>query len=260
MARPCRLIAVLSILLFFNTAVWGQEKLRIACLPDFSPFAEYDRDVGWRGPDVDIIKEMFRRSGLELDIVMRPIKRLFMQMNSGDIDGACAMFRRPERDAWASYVVPVHYSDYKVFVRSGSEFTFTGKTAELFGKRIGKSRGYSLGAEFDAAREFGHIKVVEGNSFKGLVEMLQAGRVDAFVGNAQIFQKSIDSLGGQSQIVALPVSYFSIPSYFSLSKNSTRIDVKAVGEKLARSYAEMLADDFMKEMSVQYPQYTFRLQ
>ncbi len=260
MTRPYWLIAVLSMLLFFSAASGGHEKLRIACLPDFSPFAEYDRDAGWRGPDVDIIREMFRRSGLELDIVMRPIKRLFMQMNNGDIDGACAMFRRPERDAWASYIVPVHYSDYKIFVRLGGEFAFTGKTTELAGKRVGKSRGYSLGAEFDAARELGYIKVVEGNSYKGLVEMLQAGRVDAFVGNAQIFQRSIDSLGGQSQIVALPVRYFSIPSYFSLSKNSSRIDVKAVGEKLARAYAEMLADDFMEEMSAQYPHYNFREQ
>ncbi len=257
--RSLSIVTLVGLLMLLSVNVESDDKkaLRIACLPNVSPFIEQDTSGGWSGPDVDVITEMFRRSELELEIVMRPAKRMFMQMQNGEIDGTCTLFRNAEREHWAKYVVPVHYSVYKVYVKKGNEFLFTGNTEELFGKRVGKTRGYYFGEDFDAAQAAGHIKVVEGNKYKSLFAMLEHDRIDMVIGNTQMVQRNLKDLGKEGSVSALPISYFFVPSYLALSKNAQNPDLNTIHKKLSEAYLAMESENFMRDLSDKYPDYQF---
>ena len=149
---------------------------------DFPPFSFIDQDKQVRGVDVDLMYEMADRLGIKLNIELVPWKRLLSMTKNGDIAGSFSLFKTPEREAFAHFTYPVHYSTYKLFTVKSNPVRFE-NLKDLYGKRIGLSAGFVISDEFDAARVRGDINVVEIYHYDDAFRRLFKGGVDAFVAN-----------------------------------------------------------------------------
>jgi len=202
------LIAVLF-LLFPIIAV--AESFNIVADDDFPPYSYIDSDKKVKGIDVDLLHEMAKRLGIEVNIKLVPWKRLLLMTQKGDIFGAFSLFKTPTRESFAHFTYPVHYSTFVLFTTKGNDIKFE-SVNDLYGKRIGLQAGFAISPEFDAARKRGDIHVVEfynhGQSFRRLLK----GGVDAFVGNKLVVEYKLNekfntkplSAGNLSDIISLP--------------------------------------------------------
>jgi len=149
---------------------------------DFPPFSYIDQDEQVRGIDVDLMHEMASRLGIKVNIELVPWKRLLSMTKNGDVVGSFSLFKTPEREAFAHFTYPVHYSTYKLFTVKNNPVSFE-NIDSLYGKRIGLSAGFVISDDFDAARARGDINVVEIYHYDDAFRRLVKGGIDAFVGN-----------------------------------------------------------------------------
>ena len=200
----------------------GEEKvrLRLATVPEFTPFVWTDPSGKAKGIDVDIVREMCRRMDMDCRLQFVPWPRVLSRIRSGSVDGGFAGFRTRERRAFAHFPAhPLHFSTYSLFVKAGEEFDFS-KTEDLYGKTIGINRGFRINDEFHRAVDQGRIKVQEVNSLEqNIRKLLAGGRIDAVAANHHKLRRLINGMGVQCELTCLPVPITPPrPSYLMISR------------------------------------------
>lgn len=106
-----------------------------------------------------IVAAVGQRLGWALQLRARPFKRILSDLASGDTC-AGALVRTPEREAYALFSNPYYTERLQVYSMRGAARPFQG-LSDLAGRRVGVIRGWSYGAEFDAARQIGGFEVEE---------------------------------------------------------------------------------------------------
>jgi len=189
---------------------------------DFPPFSFTDQNNQLKGIDVEMAQEMAKRLGIKAEITLVPWKRLLHLTKQGDVFGSFSLFRTPEREAFALYTYPIHYSTHKLFTRKGNDIKFDA-LKDLYGKRVGIEAGFAISNEFDAARAKGDIDVVEFFNFEDAFRRILRGGIDAFVGNELVIKYKIagrySKVKNISDITSLPKPVKeSRSAFFVLSK------------------------------------------
>jgi len=203
---------LIAVLLLLFPLIVAAESFNVVSDDDFPPYSFIDSDKKVKGIDVDLLHEMAKRLGIEVNIKLVPWKRLLLMTEKGDIFGAFSLFKTPARELFSLFTHPVHYSTFVLFTSKGSDIQFE-SIKDLYGKRIGLQAGFAISPEFDAARERGDIDVVEfynhGQSFRRLLK----GGLDAFVGNKLVVKYKL-----KEKMNAKPHSIESLSSIVSLPK------------------------------------------
>lgn len=176
---------------------------------DFPPYS-YERDGNIVGIDCDIVREMARRMGIRIRLELVPWARLIEMTKSGKADGAFSLFWTPERETFAMFAreQPIHRSLFYLFIRKDSTLTYNSIT-DLYGKKIGINRGFSINPEFDNAVKNHLITVEEVEGVVLNLLKLKAGRIDGFISNYVVvmyYLKSMESMKREIEHIPEPVT------------------------------------------------------
>lgn len=158
------------------------------------------------GIDVDLMRELKRRSGCAFEAETMKRARIWSELEQGRLDMTTSGVATPERErlyAFAPYIRLKHevwmLADKAGGVHNLAEFTANPAL------RWGVVRGYrhtpAYDAVLDQARAQG--RVVEATDDAALVRMLAEGTVDAFVGHAVVVRRYAEEHPRQPRLVAL---------------------------------------------------------
>lgn len=230
-------------------------QVRLKILGDFA-FPPYSSPRGAEpvGIDVDILRELGRRTGVQFDIELTPFKRVVESVRAGTVDGGMAVLRSAEREGFAIFTGVMHNSTYSLFVQRDSKMEFDGLPS-LHHKRIGKVRGFFISEDFDAEVAAGRIQLHETAGAEQGLHMLILGRVDAISGQTVVTRYLARQLGYADQVRPLPNPVVpDRPTYLVLSRASKLADKEALAERLRLGLEAMHKDGTIERIEARHLQ------
>ncbi|HZX18506.1 MAG TPA: transporter substrate-binding domain-containing protein [Pseudomonas sp.] len=236
-----RLAALLMVIASCTHAAESPTALRFATVDNFPPFS-YMENGNLTGIDIDLVYEMARRINISVQIQTYPWARVMGSVKSGEFDGAFAAFETAERQAFCLYVGVLHVEEFYLFVRKDNAFPYT-QIPDLYGKRVGIDRGVYVGEAFERAVNDGRIALEEVNDM-GMINIrkLNAGRIDAVIGDLGVMNYHLKLLGLEQRIVALQPIREPTPAYLVLSKASQLKNKVELQDRMRRALHDMWND------------------
>ena len=129
-----------------------------------------------RGVQVEILKEVGNRTGIEFSFHLSAWKRAIVESESGR--GAILGFSKSvEREKIWLYSEPIYFDEVIFVARKNEEFTFTG-LENLNGRKVAIKRGASYGDDFENAQAAGHFEAVYATDRVGQFRHLLSGQAD----------------------------------------------------------------------------------
>jgi len=247
------LLLLLLALLLLQAAAQAQTRLKVQGDYAFPPYSSLRANEP-HGIDVDILRELGRRTGVQFDIELTPFKRVVESVRGGTVDGGMAILRNPEREGFALFTGVMHNSTYSLFVRQDSKLVFDG-LASLHGKQIGKVRGFFVSEAFDAEVAAGRITVHETAGAEQGLSMLMLGRVDALSGQTVVTRYLARQAGLADDLRPLPTPLApDRPTYLVLSRASKLPDKEALAERLRLALEAMHKDGTIERIEARHLQ------
>lgn len=177
-----------------------------------------------KGIDYEVFQEIAKRLGFDFQIQMLPFRRALLFLEQGKKEAILLIYYKKEREGFLEYVIdePMHFSTYFVYVVKGKEFEIN-SIEDLYGKKIGKNRGFTISDEFDEAVRSGKILIDEVETRDQNIEKLLLGRIDAFVSNYASAQFVLKKMGMLDKIHHLEYPLVDKGVYLAFSKKSPNI-------------------------------------
>jgi len=230
------------------------EKTLIFCTVPGIPPLSFEEDGIVKGLFLDVFREVARRAGFEITLILHPMKRLEVYLQSGEVDGVIAVVRTEEREGYLVYSpLPIMVSRLLVFVKKGREFPFT-SINDLKGKKIGVIRGWKTeNIELEQAIQEGTIQAEEVTQYDQNLKKLMAERVDCLISSEQLTWYYANELGVAKDLVALetPIAKHSV--YSAISKYAKNIvDPQEFIQKMNAALDEVLSDGTYEQLQKQY--------
>lgn len=122
-----------------------------------------------------IVGAALEKIGMPARLEVQPFRRAMAGLGEASLAGG-AVVLTPERHALAAFSAPYFTETVGVYTRGGAPLR---SVEQLRGKRVGVIRGWSYGAEFDAARAANAFVVEEVDTDLANFRKLALGRVDA---------------------------------------------------------------------------------
>ena len=166
----------------------------------FPPY-EYVENEKPAGVLVEIVQEIFKKSGHNLILKHYPFKRAFHNAKLGRIDGLFNFYKNSERLEYFDYSEVVIKNPLVFFVRKDTAWTYSGLN-DLKGKIISVMRGYTYGSEFDNSDLF--IKDVS-NQHESSFKKVAARRSDGYPCDKLVGINVARKEGLMSELKILPV-------------------------------------------------------
>lgn len=217
----------------------------------YAPFTFTDDGGQLTGYDVEVVKALAARAGLEARFVPTPWDGIFLGLESKKFDLiANQIGKTPEREKKYLFTQDYLVSGAQVIVKSDRAGAFGGLDS-LVGLKVGTGVGsnYSkLLEEFNKAHPAKpiDIKYYDGN-ITTVLQDIAAGRLDATVNDRLTVGYSAKKLGVAVKLVGAPIAL--VPSHFVVRRG-------AEGEALARKLDEALAalkkDGTLAQLSVKW--------
>ncbi|ADU61059.1 MAG: transporter substrate-binding domain-containing protein [Pseudodesulfovibrio sp.] len=246
------LAALVLVVTFMAQAVRAQTFTFVSDM-DFAPYSMLSQGRA-SGIDVEVMTEAARRAGVEIEILLRPWDELVRMVKAGECDGAFALFKDEQRQEYAIFLeaVPLHYSDYVLFTKVGTNFSFR-SFDDLAGKTIGRAAGVSLGEEFEAAAKAGKMTLRTYPDQASALSGLISDEVSAYAGNIDVTYNRLKTMGMTSSIIYLPKKILEKkPAYVVLSRASDYPEKAEVGQKLERALDQMRRDGTYRDIAHRY--------
>ncbi|MBI9078850.1 MAG: amino acid ABC transporter substrate-binding protein [Pseudodesulfovibrio sp.] len=246
-------LVVAIVLISFVGSVEARQNLLFVADVDFAPYSMITEGKP-AGIDVEVLSEAARRAGLTVDIEFKSWDELVEMIRKGDCDGAVGLFKNPEREKYAMFMdaTPIHFSDYVLFTKVGSNFSFR-TYADLQGKTIGRVSGITLGSEFENALAKGTMQVREYADLASAIKGLLVNEIDAYAGNIDVTYYRLKSMGMTSSIIYLPKKIVTdLPAYLVMSRASKTEDRDRVMQGLERALDQMRKDGTYNKIARRY--------
>ena len=244
--------ALLLAVIMSSLSIQAQQTLTLGTIDNYKPF--YWQEAGTpKGSAVDVLLQACKQASITCNIKFMPWKRMLKNVEDGTLSGGFAAFKTPEREAYSMYTShPLHYSTFKVFVKKGSEFAFE-STADLYGKRIGVNRGFSVGSEIESAAASGKLNLIETNTTEQNLKKLSAGRIDGYISNADQLGVIIKQMNMGNEIVSLPrPTKKPQPAFLIFSKKSTIAKKEVLIQKLNAALKSMYDSAEVEKIEASY--------
>ena len=171
-------------------------------------YASYQVEGKNAGASVDIIGELARRSGCQLQIVWYPRGRMLNDFEAGRIDVAMGSVHTDARDQYASFM-PYSYTQFTLLLstRVATKYASLAEFIDRGTERLNLARGvvYSPDINAQLTRLAGSDRVELVNDFDVVFRKIMARRADATIAPAIIYAMHLKRLGIADQVVALPI-------------------------------------------------------
>ncbi|MCW8997071.1 MAG: transporter substrate-binding domain-containing protein, partial [Psychromonas sp.] len=191
----------------------------------------------------DMLKEIAKRTNLEIEFVNQPFKRALKSMKNGTADIMFGPNKTPEREVYMQYVnVPLAKIN-KVFYVNPDSSVIT-KYEDLQNKEIAICRGNIYFQRFD--RDLS-LKKRPVNKYEQAIKMLVKKRVDVVIIPEQEGEHLLQQLG-----VKLKKSPFVVAgksSYITISKKSSALKLQ---NKIQEAMKQMDADGTVQKILNRY--------
>ena len=240
LARLLMSLATICLLLF-APLLRAQQAPALTCYSTaFEPFVIVHANGEVGGIDVDVIREIAVRTGLNITISLKPWLRLEQDFREGKQDIACG-FAYSLTDARQHYLqytgVPLHTTEYALFYRRADIPAYLGLES-LRGKTVAVNRGFRRPEAFDLAHKAGVFKLFEVTEDSQSFQMLERGRVDAVLANSDVGRYQLFRLQPLVDIGESP-SLSSMPTFLVFSRHSP---AAAYAERFDKALNEIIAD------------------
>ncbi|EAQ64480.1 bacterial extracellular solute-binding protein, family 3 [Marinomonas sp. MED121] len=229
--------------------------LNVLGMSNYPPFS-FEQNGKMVGIDNEVMYEIGRRVGIEVEINYRPWKRLLADLKYGATDAAFALFWTQEREQFALYadVEPIHGGAFYLYVKEGDEFDFN-NVSDLYNRKIGLQLAFSVSEDFDNAVKSQKINILNAFSNLNNIELLLAGRIEAFIGHELVTGYNLLNMGFLNQITRLPLPISEKKAFLVLSKESnTFVDKNALIKKINQALVDMKEDGTHQAIVNQYIQ------
>jgi len=225
----------------------GGDVVRLAAF-DYPPFYFQENDEV-TGIAVDLIRELFSRLGRDVVVDMLPLKRALTYVEAGSRDGIMILIKTPERQEYMEYTESVMTVRGLLWTAAdapgnkvGSEFF-----RDLQSRKIGVTRGYSYGTDFDEMLQGMDVNVA--NSDLSNFRMLVSPRIDVFPCNeivaGGIFKRHPELAG---EVVPSEQAFVEWVLHMGVGKASPLKDsIPAINAALAAMRKEGLIDAIVKK-------------
>jgi len=168
-------------------------------------------------PSFEILKVATQNLNWKVDFFDCPSwKRCLLLMESGDIDMMPGLFKTSEREKYMYYVEPPYFGERIAFYFRKGQGSDVKEHKNLKGLTIGVRIGVKHVEPFDSDTSLDKFEVPIANQ---MYKMLQAGRIDTFIGNEAQDALLKDS-EFKDQFEKAPYQLPSGDDYFTISKKS----------------------------------------
>ncbi len=223
-------------------------KMIVGTSADYPPFEYKDEQDNFVGFDMDLIREIGKRMGVEVEIQDMAFDSLIAAVEQGKVDVVIAsMAATEERMQKVDFSIPYHYQKSSFLSAVGSTITLA-KPEDAAQYKIGVQTGTTLDdwvtknlvdtGKMPADRVFRYERADQS------ILDLQAGRIDLVLtdsGPAKEYEKT-----GQARIV-LTVKLFETGENIALKKGE-----KELKAELDRIINELIQEGFIDKLAKQY--------
>lgn len=246
-----KILASAGILTFTLGSALAQNKdLVVGSSATYRPFAYETPSKEIVGYDVDIIKAVAQKAGLQIKVINTPWTGIFAALNNGDVDlvisGVTINDKRKQ-----SYDFTIPYFEARQLIAVNKDSTAKG-LKDLVGKKIGVVTG-STGDD-TASREFGKTNpdIRRFESTPVVISELVNGGVDAAIGDNGVIafraqeHKQLKTVNDPS----FPKEYFGIVVKQGNKALLDKLNAGLVAIKADGSYAQIYKKWFLAEAPV----------
>lgn len=186
---------------------------------------------------VDVINEVFRRTGYSVEIAIMPWARCLAEVKAGRIDGIFSVYQTRERQEFLTYAEEVLITQVQAFfVRKDSAISFDGDLGKLSELRLGIINQTSYGPRLDAALEKGVFKKVDvANNVSASINKLLLDRVDVIPSYRHVALDSARTMGAAGLVKELTPAIEAIPSYLAFTNKKDYAKVIAAYNQALRA-------------------------
>lgn len=205
---------------------------------------EGESPTGGYGPE--ITKEIFKRLGIEYEIMIYPYERCLLQMQSGERDMLLLVKKTPEREKYMLYSVAAVSDPQLLYYSTNVVGNFEiNHWSELKGYTVGGINSFNYGEFGKYIEEIGTTFDLVDTDTQNLKKLL-SGRVDFIILNrssAMWFEKQNPKYRGKIKAVSMAIDESEF--YFALSKKGK---ATALLPKINEVLTAMKADGSMDKI------------
>lgn len=218
-----KILLLLVCFIFLGVSSSYSKELRIATEDsDYYPFYFMKND-SYIGATVEIIYEIAGNLGYKVTFHKYPWSRALRYVEVGREDMMIQCFKTSERSEKMIFVDEPTLSEANhLFVKKGSNISFTSNLKDMTEYKFGAVRKYSYGNAFDNAT---YLEVFRTNNEKLLIKMLIKERFDIIIGFVPSIIKHAEELKMLDQIIFLEPPVEKIPAYMAFSKKMINVHI-----------------------------------
>lgn len=238
-----KMILILMILLVLPVSALAEKLVFVTT--DWPPYAMLEQGQP-AGMNVDIVKELCKRLGIEGEIQVLPWKRALRYVEKGEAD-AIFSARYTEERAKFMYYPSEHINDEKTIIlaRKGSGIK-ANSIEDLKGKSIGIVRGYAYGPELEKYQEM-RKKVCDND--EQLVKIFANGLISLAAGMDEGSMRYLCKKAGIETEVVLVLD--STQSYIGFSKAKGEKG-RIMGDKFSNALKQMREEGEIEKIQNKY--------
>lgn len=246
-----RIAAALSLLAAGAVRAEGKPVLTVGTEGVYAPFTFTDEQGRLTGYDVEVVRELAARAGLEVKFLPTPWEGIFLGLESRKFDlVANQIARTPEREKKYLFTRDYLVSGAQIIVRADRGGSFAGLES-LAGLKVGTGVGSNytkLLEEFNKAHAGKPIDVryYDGNVTTVLQDIV-AGRLDATVNDRLTVGYSATKLGLGVKPVGAPIAL--VPTHLVVRRDAQG---EALVKKLDQALATLKEDGTLVRLSVKW--------
>lgn len=145
-----------------------------------------------KGLATEIVSQALKRSGYQLEISIKPWRRVLAEAEKGMVDVLIGLWFNPQRADSFYYSDPYYANKISFVAKKNKVFTYQSLN-DMKGRTIGVRKGASFGTAFDQASYLSKVSTLNSIS---MLKMLSLGRFEVGIGDrlilSRLIQKSPD--------------------------------------------------------------------
>ncbi len=191
--KPSGILGALAIGALFAFSAHAQAESVLMVTMEWPPFrVAGEQGGGWSGIDIDLMREVSRRAGIETVITEAPWSRCLEMIRLGHADLMTGVAWTAERAAGMTYVPTSYASVQPVFYARSGNGAHVSSYESLYGKAIGNSVNTAYFDRFNGDEALTKIPLKDEMT---KLKMLTLGRIDLAIGTDPNFSWYIERFG-----------------------------------------------------------------
>ena len=247
----------ITLLLFsvFQWEVRGEEVKKVLLSEEalWPPYTYETSGTATKGMSLDLMKALFSRLNIEMELRLFPQQRCIQQMQEGSRDAMTLISKNKTREEFLDYTAPILEDQGLIYYSIDQKTPLQWKTFEdLKAYRVGIVSGYNYGDAFKEAWEKYHLRVDPVTTIGQNFQKLNINRIDLMLANqaeASEFIRNNPEYKGRFKTTDKP--YLSYSYHMAFSKKSP---AKALIPQINDTIQKMKDDGSLSPILAKYLQ------